>query len=340
MVLVTPARSAVFAQQSLAPLVPSGASPISYPERYAEVMGLAGDRTQIAEVNNLVLTRDLARFTLTSGRLYLLTPVGGRIVGAVFQGKGTFAFTPPSITERDRLARFEKTTSIDVPVSSFVFLFTDTTLAELRSKVTFGATLEPGDLHARIKAALDDLADEDSRSFHPDLMADFLNGDTSGLFYAQVVRSSGGPLMFMIDPNEVEGVTLRSKVSKRGWGRRAEVVCRFPGRAQLRERWTKGDRSRQADVQKYTIDVSLPPSGVGELGFSASARWRSWPIPPSVPGSCSSSSRSSRSIPRAGKAATPRRSSAGRTPICSGFASTARSVPATSERSTCTTMAT
>lgn len=87
MVLVTPARSAVFAQQSLAPLVPSGASPISYPERYAEVMGLAGDRTQIAEVNNLVLTRDLARFTLTSGRLYLLTPVGGRIVGGFFKGR-------------------------------------------------------------------------------------------------------------------------------------------------------------------------------------------------------------------------------------------------------------
>jgi hypothetical protein len=207
--LVTSVRSPVFAQQSIAPVVPSGASPISYPERYAEVMGLAGDRTHVAEVNNLVLTRDVARFTLTSGRLYLLTPVGGRAIGAVFQGKGTFAFTPPSITERERLARFEKTTSIDVPVTSFVFLFTDMTLAELGSKVTFDPTLEPGDLHGRIKAALDDLADQDSHSFHPDLMADFLNGDASGLFYAQVVRGSGGPLMFMIDPNEVEGVTLR-----------------------------------------------------------------------------------------------------------------------------------
>jgi hypothetical protein len=272
MVLVTSRRSAAFAQEALAPVLPSGTSSVSYPERFAEVMGLAGDRTHIAEVNNLVLTRDVARFTLTSGRLYLLTPVGGRTIGAVFQGKGTFAFTPPSITERDRLARFEKATSIDVPVSSFVFLFTDTTLAELRSKVTFDPTLERGDLHGRIQAALDDLADQDSRSFHPDLMADFLNGDASGLFYAQVVRGSGGPLMFMIDPNEVEGVTLRSKVSRRGWGRQAEVLCRFPGRDQVRERWTKGDRSRQADIQKYTIDVSLPPTGVGDLAFSAAAK--------------------------------------------------------------------
>jgi Peptidase family M1 domain len=271
-VLVTLVPSPAFAQQSLTPVVASGISPVSYDDRYAEVMGLAGDRGQVAEVNNLVLTRDAARFTLASGRLYFLTPVGGRTIGAVFQGQGSFAFTPPSTMERDRLVRFEKTDSLDVPVSSFVFLFTDTTLVELQSKLTVNPSLQPGDLHARIKTALDDLADQDSRSFHPDLMADFLNGDASGLFYAQVIRSGGGPLMFMINPNEVEGVTLRAKVSRRGWGRRPEIICRFPARGQVRGRWTKGDRSRQADIQKYTLDVSLPPTGVGELAFSAQAK--------------------------------------------------------------------
>jgi hypothetical protein len=273
LVVVQLIPSFVLSQQAVPPSPPPvEAALAAYPDRYAEVMGLAIDPSRVADVNNLVITRDAATFTLTSGKLYLLTPIGGRTVAAVFQGNGHFAFTPPSATERDRLLRFEKATSIDAPMSSLVIFFTDSTLGELRSKATFGKTPELGDIHGRIKSALDDLGDQDSHSFHPDLMADFLNDDAAGMFYAQVIRGTGGPLMFMIDPNEVEGVTLRSKVSRRGWGREAEVVCRFPARSQERGRWTKGDRSRQADIQRYTIDASLPQTGSGDLGFSASAK--------------------------------------------------------------------
>ena len=38
-------------------------------------------------------------------------------------------------------------------------------------------------------------------------MAAFLNGESSDLFYAHVDRTGGGPLMFMVNPHEVEGVT-------------------------------------------------------------------------------------------------------------------------------------
>jgi hypothetical protein len=261
------------AQQVAPPLGASSTAttPVGYEARFKEVMGMAGDPTRVAKVDHLVLTRDVATFTLESGTLVLLSPVGGRTVGALFKGKGSFSFTPPTSTERDRLARFQNTTSIDAPVSELVFLFTDSTLAELTAKLTFAAGPVESDSHGRIKAALDDLSDEDSRSFHPDLMADFLNDDSSGLFYARVGRSSGGSIMFMIDPNEVEGVSLWTKVGRRGWGSQAEVICRFAPRGQVRERWMRGDRTRQADIQRYTIDASLPQTGGGDIGFSAAA---------------------------------------------------------------------
>ena len=267
--------SAAAAQQAAAPAapaVPAEHALPAYEDRYAEAMALTGDPSRVGEVEDLVLVRDAGRFTLTSGRLYLLTPVGGRTVAAVFRGQGVFSFTAPSTIEQDRLARFEKTRSLEAPFTDLVLLFADTTLAELQRTVTFAPSHVPGEVRGRVKESLDYLADDDSRTFEPDLMGAFLNGDTTDLFYAHIWRSGGGPLMFMVNPNEVESVSLRNKISSHGAGRRAEVVCQFPRTGQARDARITGDRTRQADVQSYAIETTLPPTGIGELGFSAVAR--------------------------------------------------------------------
>jgi hypothetical protein len=59
--------SALFAQQA-----PAAAE--SYLDRYAEVMALDAAPDGVADVSNLEIRRDAARFTLTSGKLYLLKP--------------------------------------------------------------------------------------------------------------------------------------------------------------------------------------------------------------------------------------------------------------------------
>ena len=69
----------------------------SYEQRYAEVMALAPRADRVATVSNLVLQRDVAKFSLRSGTLALLTQVGGRTVGAVFRGEGAFSFSPPVV---------------------------------------------------------------------------------------------------------------------------------------------------------------------------------------------------------------------------------------------------
>src|SRR5438132_9249851 len=102
----------------------------SYEARYAEVLALAPRADRVAQVTNLVLKRDVAQFTLANGTIYLLSSVGGRTMGAVFQGEGTFSFSPPTRIEQDRLARFEKVRSLEAGARELVRLLPDSPLPE------------------------------------------------------------------------------------------------------------------------------------------------------------------------------------------------------------------
>ncbi len=242
----------------------------SYQQRYDEIRQLQAVPDRVAPVTQLVLKRDVGHFTFGEGKFYLFTPVGGRTVAAVFLGEGVFSFSPPTRIEQERLARFHKTRTLEAPFSSVVLLFADSTVAELESKLAFGPGQTSSDSRQRFKEGIDHLADDDSKSFDPDLMAAFLNGESSDLFYAHIDRKSGGPLMFMLNPHEVEGVTLSHRARKRGW-RYPEVICRFPAQGKSRDRIT-GDRIDQVSIRNYTIVTSLRETGMGELSFAASAK--------------------------------------------------------------------
>src|SRR5262249_28581028 len=51
--------------------------------------------TEAITVNNLVFKRDAGTFTLRSGKVCFLSPVGGKVTGAVFEGDGSFTLAPP-----------------------------------------------------------------------------------------------------------------------------------------------------------------------------------------------------------------------------------------------------
>src|SRR5215211_7742224 len=244
----------------------------SYEQRFAEVRELEAAPNRVATVTQLVVKRDVGQFSFGAGRFYLLTPVGGRTIGAVFVGSGVFSFAPPTRTEQDRLARFQKTRTLEVPFSSVVFLFADTTLRELESKLTFGSGQPPSEPRQKFRDAVDYISHDDSKSFDPDLMGAFLNGESSDLFYAHIERRGGGPLMFMVNPHEVEGVTLTHRVREVGWTRRSEVICRFPAGAKNRETVGTGERTDPAAIRNYNITSVLKESGSGDLSFAASAR--------------------------------------------------------------------
>jgi hypothetical protein len=271
----------VFGTLVLALVTQAGAAPLSapvpvrlpgtvaesYETTFDEVMGMRPLPDRVATVKDLVITRDAGRFTLQSGRLALVSPVGGRTVAAVFTGSGTFAFAPTSRVEQDRLMRIERKTALEVPVSEVLFLFADSTLAQLERAVSFVPAEVGGDAAGLIKNALDFLGDKDSRTLDPDLMGALLNGEESDLFYAYLRREWRHSLH--AESNEVESVRLSGKVTRRIWSRGSRLIRSSPEKASPppgRQR----KRTRQADI-KYVIETWLPQTGMGEIGFSAAA---------------------------------------------------------------------
>ncbi|HEY9506794.1 MAG TPA: M1 family aminopeptidase [Gemmatimonadales bacterium] len=252
---------------------PAGASARSYDGLFDELLRMRPLADRGADVSNLVLQRDAARFTLQSGRLHLLSAVSGRTVGIVFKGTGVFTFVPSTRVERDRLRRLEKADSLESAFTELLLVFADGTADEVEAALKFGPGPAGDDMRGSIDAGLEFLADEDSRTFDPDFMSAWLNDERSQLFFAYVKRKGRDPVAFSINPNELEGVRLQSRIHRRGYGRRAEVITQFPQKRGSRG-GVQGERLRQAEIEHYGIDVSLPPTGIGEIGFAATATVR------------------------------------------------------------------
>jgi hypothetical protein len=88
--------------------------------------------SSVASVNNLVLKRDAATFTLRSGEIYFLSAVEGRMTGAVFIGDGELNLTPPTDVEKRSLAVFTEAPELQEQFSYLVLRFTDQTFEEIK----------------------------------------------------------------------------------------------------------------------------------------------------------------------------------------------------------------
>ena len=257
---------------SAPPALTAQSAPVApaYADRFAEVMAMSAVPDGVADVSDFVLQRDLARFTLKSGKLYLLTPIGGRTVAALFRGTGTLSFAPTSAVEQHRLARYESKTALEAPFTDLLLMFADTTMAELR-KLSFRAEPAPGEVRLRVRDGLKYLSDEDSKTFDPDLMGALLNGDTTDLFYAHIRRQGADPLMFTLNPHEVEAVSLSGKAT-RWWADDREVLSQFTRQGVPRDPQFTGERTDPAEIRRYVMNVDLPQTGIGEIAFAATAK--------------------------------------------------------------------
>lgn len=249
---------------------PSASAAATYMERYLEVTRLAPVPGQVAEVNNLVLARDAGRLTFGRGRLYLLSPVGGRIVGAVFRGEGRFTFAPSVPAEQAQLRRFADSTVLDDPITEAVLLFADSTPEQLRA-LAFGPGEIPGEVADRARDLVNSLKGEQEGSFEGSVIGPLLNGEASGMFVARVTRSRGDPVLFFYDPSVAEAVQLHRPVGRRRWGSNWAVVTQFQPQNPLPRSggvWRYRERLR---APSYRVEARLSEALSANLGLSASA---------------------------------------------------------------------
>lgn len=249
-----------------APLAAQG--PVtSYDSVFQSLWRLQGAPDRAASVDRLTLSRDRATLLFERGTLYLMAPVGGRVMAAVFRGAGRLRYTPATRMERDRLRLFHKQDAMDEPFDEAVLFFADSTLAELERTLRFGPGKAPDDLARRFQEALDYFGDEGDRYLEPDLLRPVLNGETTGLFLGMILNGANDPWMFLQDPHAVEGVQLLTRAKRTARARWAETVTmnRVAGDP------ASGERRPEAHVDRYTMEIRLPQGGTGDLRFSASA---------------------------------------------------------------------
>src|SRR6516164_4049951 len=88
--------------------------------------------SEAVTVNNVTLKRDAATFQLNSGTVCFLSPVQGKVTGAVFVGEGRLLLTPPQPSEQRSLALLSKEKEFSENFNHLVLRFTDGTYDELK----------------------------------------------------------------------------------------------------------------------------------------------------------------------------------------------------------------
>ncbi len=180
---------------------------------YAQLRQLAGSNLAAA-AENAEWKKDAATFHFKSGQMTLAAPVAGRVLGAVFNGDGSFGLDPPTAAEKHQIARFSKSPRLDDTFHQAVFLFTDGSPEELRKLMEFKPL---GDAVAAGKA-LDDAQKKYAESFNDwagnvrkgnfemqnlpaRMLADLTDPTSRGFFLADFKGAHSGNLLFVISWN-------------------------------------------------------------------------------------------------------------------------------------------
>ena len=89
--------------------------------------------SEAVSVNNYTLKRDAGSFHFHSGTICFVTPVNGKVTGAVFSGEGNFVLDPPTDNEKKSLKLLTKEDEFSENFTQTVLRFTDNTYEEIKA---------------------------------------------------------------------------------------------------------------------------------------------------------------------------------------------------------------
>jgi hypothetical protein len=232
---------------------------------YKEIRGMVGGlgsfSGDVATVNNLVLKKDRAIFTLKSGEVYFTTPVKGRTVGAVFIGDGEMSLTPPNEIEKKSVAMFIDAPEVKEQFSQLVMMFTDKTFDEIKNSPSakMGAG---GAAAARAKDVFREKEILLRKTFRFNLssriLADFYTPERAGFFTSFIDGKNYGKLVYTLDPLGLPEVYPEQAALLNYSETNGGIWTAF----HLQEEYEKGTANswtdrRIYDITKHEMDVAI-----------------------------------------------------------------------------------
>ncbi len=165
---------------------------------------------EYATVNNLVLKRDAATFTLKNGEIYFLTPTNGKTTGAVFLGDGEITLIPPVDSEKKMLNFFINSTEIKEQFSQLVMFFSDETFDEIK-KSPNAKIAASGSQSAKARDAYQNKESLFKNSFHYNmatrLLMDLYAPSRPGFFTTFIEGKKYSKLIYQLDPLGISEVS-------------------------------------------------------------------------------------------------------------------------------------
>jgi hypothetical protein len=204
-------------------------------ELYDQIKNGPLGEKKVAEVESVVLKRDVALLRLNKGKICLFQPIQGKVTGAVFVGDGVFEFSTPTEIEKYQLKRFTKQENLSEPFGELYLLFSDTTGMELEHNLNFSEGKISTEFKIIKKHCPGRVIKETGQNLWSRLLADIVTDSSflfthpdrgPGFFYADINTNQLGHLFFTFDPKQVEEVVLQMPDPRPGMHGRDEV-CSF-----------------------------------------------------------------------------------------------------------------
>lgn len=151
-------------------------------------------------VSNVELKRDAGTFRLKTGTVCFLTPVNGKVTGAVFMGDGLFLLNPPSETERKSLLYLTKQAEFNEHFEKMLLRFTDGTYEELKKA---GTAAGAGGCDAGVlKDSQTATRHRFKRNIEIEILGELLSPEPRGIFIAFIHgKQYSDKEIFELDPN-------------------------------------------------------------------------------------------------------------------------------------------
>jgi hypothetical protein len=173
---------------------------------YRALNELRPDGAHVYTVHDLNLKRDVLRVTFSEGKLAFLSPIGGRVTGAVFTGRGRVLGTPRDPGERRSLAQFLGVPIIDQTFSRAYIRFTDETAAAIQQQLKSAGNEEAVDTQFADSWNMVVGAFAPAQSLR--IMQDLLSNDPLPFFYAMLDSNSVGAFEVLVDRRRDEQVLI------------------------------------------------------------------------------------------------------------------------------------
>jgi hypothetical protein len=202
-------------------------------------------------VTNFDLKRDAGTFHLHSGTVCFVTPVQGKVTGAVFVGDGNFVLDPPLESERKSLKLLTKSDEFSESFNHVVLRFTDSTYDDIKKG---GSPASANCDAGLLKDSQNTTRHKLKNNLEARILEDVLGPEPGGLFFAFIHgKRYNDKEIYEIEPNHGT-----DQVSFRTYDENKLGEWALFGLSGERAR---GSTGRLMQIEHQQLDVTFEKSG-------------------------------------------------------------------------------